>query len=48
VTKNGDVLVCPWHRFAFDLNTGKEVFWKRASSYPTEEIQGEVFVTIPG
>lgn len=45
------VLVCPWHGFAFDLNTGKEVFRKRASRlrmYPIEDIQGEVFVTIPG
>ena len=48
--KSRDVLVCPWHGFAFDLDTGKEVFWKRASRlrmYPIEEIQGEVFVTIP-
>jgi nitrite reductase (NADH) small subunit len=45
-----DVLVCPWHGFAFDLNTGKEVYWKRASRlrmYPIEEILGEVLVTIP-
>ena len=48
--KSRDVLVCPWHGFAFDLDTGEEVFWKRASRlrmYPIEEIQGEVFVTIP-
>jgi nitrite reductase (NADH) small subunit len=45
-----DVLVCPWHGFAFDLNTGKETYWKRASRlrmYPIEEILGEVLVRIP-
>jgi nitrite reductase (NADH) small subunit len=44
-----DVLVCPWHSFQFDLNTGKEVFWKRPATlrmYPIEEIQSEVLVTV--
>jgi 3-phenylpropionate/trans-cinnamate dioxygenase ferredoxin subunit len=48
--KSRDVLVCPWHGFAFDLSTGKEVYWKRASRlrmYAIEEILGEVLVTVP-
>lgn len=43
------VLVCPWHGFEFDLNTGNEVCWKRASRlrlYPIEEVNGEVFVSM--
>ena len=47
--KSRDVLVCPWHGFAFDLSTGREVSWKRPASlrlYAVEEIQNEVFVTI--
>ena len=47
--KSRDVLVCPWHGFAFDLSTGREVSWKRPASlrlYPVQEIQNEVFVTI--
>ena len=41
------VLVCPWHGFEYDLSTGNEVCWKRASRlrlYPIEEVNGEVFV----
>ena len=41
--------MCPWHGFAFDLSTGREVSWKRPASlrlYAVEEIQNEVFVTI--
>jgi 3-phenylpropionate/trans-cinnamate dioxygenase ferredoxin subunit len=44
-----DVLVCPWHGFEFNLDTGKEPFWKRPASlrmYPIEDINGEVFVTV--
>jgi nitrite reductase/ring-hydroxylating ferredoxin subunit len=43
------VLVCPWHGFAYDLNTGYEVYWKRASRlrlFPIEEADGEVFVWV--
>ena len=46
---NRDVLMCPWHGFAFDLATGKEVFWKRPASlrmYPIEDSGGEVLVMI--
>ena len=48
-TMSRDVLVCPWHSFQFDLNTGKEVFCKRPATlrmYPIEEIQSEVLVTV--
>jgi nitrite reductase (NADH) small subunit len=47
--KSRDVLMCPWHGFQFDLNTGREVFWKKPASlrlYPVEEIQSEVFLVI--
>jgi 3-phenylpropionate/trans-cinnamate dioxygenase ferredoxin subunit len=43
------VLVCPWHGFEFDLETGKEVLWRRPSSlrmYAIEEVGGEVIVTV--
>lgn len=43
------VLVCPWHGFAYDLSTGYEVCWKRATRlrlYPIEEVDGEVFVSM--
>jgi nitrite reductase/ring-hydroxylating ferredoxin subunit len=46
---NRDVLMCPWHGFAFDLATGKEDFWKQPASlrmYPIEDSGGEVFVMI--
>jgi nitrite reductase (NADH) small subunit len=44
-----DVLVCPWHGFAFSLDTGKELFWPRPSSlrmYDIEEMHGEVVITL--
>jgi nitrite reductase (NADH) small subunit len=43
------VLVCPWHGFEFDLETGKELLWRRPSSlrmYPIEEVGGDVMVTM--
>jgi nitrite reductase/ring-hydroxylating ferredoxin subunit len=39
------VLICPWHGFEFDLRTGREVCWKRATSlrlYPVEDDDGDV------
>ena len=44
-----DVLVCPWHGFQYELATGTEVFWKRASRlrmYAIEEGDGDVFVFV--
>jgi nitrite reductase/ring-hydroxylating ferredoxin subunit len=44
-----DVLVCPWHGFQYDLGTGTEVCWKRASRlrmYTIEETDGEVFAFV--
>ena len=38
--KNRSTLVCPWHGFEFDLETGKEVCWRRPASlrmYRVEE-----------
>jgi nitrite reductase (NADH) small subunit len=44
-----NVLVCPWHGFAFSLTTGKELFWHKGSSlrmYDVVEADGEVVVTL--
>jgi nitrite reductase (NADH) small subunit len=44
-----DVLVCPWHGFAFDLKTGREVCWRRPANlrmYPIEDADGEVVVVL--
>jgi len=44
-----DVLVCPWHGFEFDLDSGHEVFWKRPATlrmYPIEDVGGVVIVEL--
>ena len=43
--QESSTLVCPWHGFEFDLETGKEVCWRRPASlrmYRVEEIDSEV------
>jgi nitrite reductase/ring-hydroxylating ferredoxin subunit len=39
-------IVCPWHRFRFDLRSGKSVTYDKlvARTYPVEVRQGQVFV----
>jgi nitrite reductase (NADH) small subunit len=44
-----DVLVCPWHGFEYDLKTGREVCWRRATSlrlYPIEDHDGDVVLAL--
>jgi len=46
---NRSTLVCPWHGFEFDLETGKEVCWRRPASlrmYRVEEIDSEVVLSL--
>ena len=48
--KRGE-LICPWHRFRFDVATGVSVTCEssRARTFPVEISDGEVFVDIgPG
>jgi nitrite reductase (NADH) small subunit len=45
------VVVCPWHRWEFELATGRAVggiSTKRAITYPVEVVEGEVYVELPG
>ena len=45
------IVVCPWHRWEFALDTGESVAHvstKRAAVYPVEVVDGEVYVEMPG
>ena len=45
----GQVLVCPWHGFEYDLQTGREMFGTGATQlrmYPVTVLDGQVHVTI--
>lgn len=45
----GKVLLCPWHGFEYDLDTGAEMFRPAAPAlrmYPVEVVDGEVWVTL--
>lgn len=45
--KDGEVLVCPWHGFEFDLDTGVELYRQKPSRlrlYPVEQSDGRVIV----
>jgi nitrite reductase/ring-hydroxylating ferredoxin subunit len=47
--KRGTVLVCPWHGYEFDLETGTELFQERPARlrlYPVQVEDGEVVVTV--
>jgi nitrite reductase/ring-hydroxylating ferredoxin subunit len=45
------ILACPWHRWEFDLETGRaigDITRKRMAVYPVEVVGDEVFVHVPG
>ena len=47
--RDGEVLVCPWHGYEYDLRTGTEMFQKtptRLRLFPVTVRDGEVFVTV--
>jgi nitrite reductase/ring-hydroxylating ferredoxin subunit len=47
--RDGEILVCPWHGYEFDLLTGVEVFKDDPSKllmYPVVEQDGAVLVTV--
>ena len=47
--REGEVLVCPWHGFEYDLHTGKEMFGTgltRLRMYPVTVEGDQVFVTV--
>ncbi|MGX9962610.1 Rieske (2Fe-2S) protein [Roseomonas sp. F4] len=48
--REGEIVVCPWHGFEYDLATGAELFWPKGPGlriYPTEVAEGRVFVIVP-
>ena len=47
--RDGEVLVCPWHGYEYDLRTGTEMFQKtptRLRLFPVTVRDGEVFVSV--
>ncbi len=47
--RDGEVLVCPWHGYEFDLNSGLELYQKRPTrlrKYDVAVEDGQVFVLI--
>lgn len=47
--RDGEVLVCPWHGFEFDLISGVELFQEKPLKllmYPVAEQDGRVVVTL--
>lgn len=47
--RDGEVLVCPWHGYEYDLQTGTEMFHEiptRLRLYPVTERDGQVYVTV--
>jgi len=47
--RDGEVLVCPWHGFEFDLVNGQELYQTDALKllmYPVVEQDGRVLVTV--
>lgn len=45
----GDVLVCPWHGYKYDINSGRLLVdpGVRLEGYPVVERDGELYVNIP-
>lgn len=46
-TADSSVVVCPWHNFEFDLDTGRSPCGSkrlRVSTYPVEQEDGEIVV----
>lgn len=51
VSRDQLILACPWHRWEFDLETGRaigDITRKRMAVYPVEVVDGDVFVRLPG
>jgi 3-phenylpropionate/trans-cinnamate dioxygenase ferredoxin subunit len=47
--RDGGILVCPWHGFEYDLDTGEELFRPgapRLRTYPVEVADGQVVVSL--
>lgn len=47
--RDGEILVCPWHGFEYDLNDGRELFHEpptRLRFFPVTIRDGTVFVTV--
>jgi nitrite reductase (NADH) small subunit len=47
--RDGEVLVCPWHGFEFDLKDGQELYQERPthlSFFPVSVRDGTVYVTV--
>lgn len=47
--REGEVLVCPWHGYEFDLNTGVELYQERPTKlrkYETAVEDGQVVVLV--
>jgi nitrite reductase (NADH) small subunit len=47
--RDGEILVCPWHGYEFDLNTGEQVYQDdkdKLLMYPAALKDGEVVVTL--
>jgi nitrite reductase (NADH) small subunit len=45
--RDGEVLVCPWHGFEFDLLTGAELYWTPPSqlrTFPVVVRDGDVLI----
>jgi nitrite reductase/ring-hydroxylating ferredoxin subunit len=48
--REGEVLICPWHGFEYDLVTGEEMYQDRPTRlrlYPTSVEDGQVMIAIP-
>jgi nitrite reductase (NADH) small subunit len=44
------ILLCPWHRWEFDLETGRtvgDISKKRLATYPVEIVDDDVFLRLP-
>ncbi len=47
--RDGEILVCPWHGYEFDLDTGAVIYQESSEKllmYPVEVRNGEVVVTV--
>ena len=47
--RDGEVLVCPWHGYEYDLDTGRELYQPvptRLRMFPVTVRDGQVYVTV--
>ena len=47
--RDGEILVCPWHGWEFDIRTGEELYQptpSRVRKFPVDVRDGEVFVAV--